>query len=100
MQFLPGVSNPREGDCGIYVRGGNADQNLILLDEATMYSPFHTFGLFSVFNSDAIKNITLVKGSAPAKFGGRLSSVIDMQMKEGNMKEFDGVAASVSSSPE
>jgi hypothetical protein len=92
MQFLPGVSNPREGDCGIYVRGGNGDQNLILLDEATMYSPFHTFGLFSVFNSDAIKNITLVKGSAPAKFGGRLSSVIDMQMKEGNMKEFDGVA--------
>jgi hypothetical protein len=92
IQFLPGVSNPREGDCGIYVRGGDADQNLILLDEATIYSPFHTFGLFSVFNSDAIKNIRLVKGAAPAKFGGRLSSVIDMQMKEGNMKEFDGVA--------
>ena len=92
IQFLPGVSNPREGDCGIYVRGGNADQNLILLDEATVYSPFHTFGLFSVFNSDAIKNIRLVKGTAPAKFGGRLSSVIDMQMKEGNMKEFDGIA--------
>ena len=92
IQFLPGVSNPREGDCGIYVRGGNSDQNLILLDEATVYSPFHTFGLFSVFNSDAIKNIRLVKGTAPAKFGGRLSSVIDMQMKEGNMKEFDGTA--------
>ena len=92
IQFLPGVSNPREGDCGIYVRGGDADQNLILLDEATIYSPFHTFGLFSVFNSDAIKYIRLVKGIAPAKFGGRLSSVIDMQMKEGNMKEFDGLA--------
>ena len=92
LQFLPGVSNPREGDCGIYVRGGDSDQNLILLDEATVYSPFHTFGLFSVFNSDAIKNIRLVKGTAPAKFGGRLSSVIDMQMKEGNMKGFDGTA--------
>jgi hypothetical protein len=92
IQFLPGVSNPREGDCGIYVRGGDSDQNLILLDEATVYSPFHTFGLFSVFNSDAIRNIRLVKGTAPAKFGGRLSSVIDMQMKEGNMKEFDGTA--------
>lgn len=92
IQFLPGVSNPREGDCGIYVRGGDSDQNLILLDEATIYSPFHTFGFFSVFNSDAIKNIRLVKGTAPAKFGGRLSSVIDMQMKEGNMKELDGTA--------
>jgi hypothetical protein len=92
IQFLPGVSNPREGDCGIYVRGGDADQNLILLDEATIYSPFHTFGLFSVFNSDAIKNLRLMKGTAPAKYGGRLSSVIDMQMKEGNMKEFSGVA--------
>ena len=92
IQLLPGVSNPREGDCGLYVRGGNADQNLILLDEATVYSPFHTFGLFSVFNSDAIRNIKLMKGTAPAKFGGRLSSVIDMQMKEGNMKEFDGTA--------
>ena len=92
IQFLPGVNNPREGDCGIYVRGGDADQNLILLDEATVYSPFHTFGLFSVFNSDAIKSLRLMKGTAPAKYGGRLSSVIDMQMKEGNMKEFNGVA--------
>jgi hypothetical protein len=92
IQFLPGVSNPREGDCGIYVRGGDADQNLILLDEATIYSPFHTFGLFSVFNSDAIKSMRLMKGTAPAKYGGRLSSVIDMQMKEGNMKEFNGSA--------
>jgi hypothetical protein len=92
IQFLPGVSNPREGDCGIYVRGGDADQNLILLDEATIYSPFHTFGLFSIFNSDAIKSARLMKGTAPARFGGRLSSVIDMQMKEGNMKEFNGLA--------
>jgi len=92
IQFLPGVSNPREGDCGIYVRGGDADQNLILLDEATIYSPFHTFGLFSVLNSDAIKSMRLMKGTAPAKYGGRLSSVIDMQMKEGNMKEFNGSA--------
>ncbi len=92
IQFLPGVSNPREGDCGIYVRGGDADQNLILLDEATIYSPFHTFGLFSVLNSDAIKSMRLMKGTAPARYGGRLSSVIDMQMKEGNMKEFNGSA--------
>jgi hypothetical protein len=92
IQLLPGVSNPREGDCGLYVRGGDADQNLILLDEAAVYSPFHTFGLFSIFNSDAIRNVKLMKGTAPAKYGGRLSSVIDMQMKEGNMKEFNGTA--------
>ncbi|MFH0989493.1 MAG: TonB-dependent receptor [bacterium] len=92
LQLLPGVSNPREGDCGIYVRGGNADQNLLLLDEATIYSPFHTFGLFSIFNSDAIRNVRMMKGTAPAKYGGRVSSVIDMQMKEGNMKEFNGTA--------
>jgi outer membrane cobalamin receptor len=92
IQLLPGVSNPREGDCGLYVRGGDADQNLILLDEATVYSPFHTFGFLSIFNSDAIRNIKFMKGTAPAKYGGRLSSVIDMQMKEGNMKEFEGTA--------
>lgn len=92
IQLLPGISNYREGDCGIYVRGGDSDQNLILLDEAPIYNAFHTFGLFSVFNSDAIRNINVIKGTAPAKYGGRLSSVVDMQMKEGNMKQFSGIA--------
>lgn len=92
LQMLPGISNYREGDCGLYVRGGNSDQNLILLDEAPIYSAFHTFGLFSVFNSEAINKIDVMKGTAPAKYGGRISSVIDMQMKEGNMKEFKGDA--------
>lgn len=92
LQLLPGISNQREVDCGIYVRGGNADQNLLLLDEAQIYNAFHTFGFFSIFNSDAIKSINVIKGAAPAKFGGRISSVVDMQMNEGNMKELNGVA--------
>jgi len=92
IQMLPGISNHREVDCGIYVRGGNADQNLLLLDEAPIYNAFHTFGFFSIFNSDAVRSIDIIKGTAPAKYGGRLSSVVDMQMNEGNMKEFNGVA--------
>ncbi len=92
LHLLPGVTNSREGDAGLYVRGGNADHNLILLDEAPIYNAFHTFGFFSVFNSDAIKNIKLIKGSAPPKYGGRLSSIIDIQMNEGNKKEINGVA--------
>ncbi|MEJ2538172.1 MAG: TonB-dependent receptor plug domain-containing protein, partial [Calditrichia bacterium] len=80
----------REGDSGFNVRGGNSDQNLVLLDEAPVYNAFHFFGFFSVFNSDAIKNVKLIKGPAPAKYGGKLSSVLDIQMNEGNLKEFRG----------
>ncbi|MFC2133196.1 carboxypeptidase-like regulatory domain-containing protein [Bacteroidota bacterium] len=92
LQLLPGVTNSREGDAGYYVRGGDADQNLILLDEAPVYNAYHFMGLFSVFNTDAIKSATLMKGSSPPKYGGRISSVLDIQMNEGNKKEFNGEA--------
>jgi len=85
---LPGVTNAGEGASGFNVRGGSADQNLILLDEATIYNSSHLFGFFSVFNSDAIKELKLYKGGIPARFGGRLSSVLDIYQKEGNNKEF------------
>lgn len=85
---LPGVTNAGEGASGFNVRGGSADQNLILLDEATIYNSSHLFGFFSVFNSDAIKELKLYKGGIPAKFGGRLSSVLDIYQKEGNKKDF------------
>ncbi len=88
LQLLPGVTTAGDGNTGFYVRGGGPDQNLILLDDAVVYNPGHLFGFFSVFNSDAIKDVTLIKGGAPANYGGRLSSVIDVSMKEGNMKEF------------
>ncbi len=88
LQLLPGVQSAGEGNSGFYVRGGGPDQNLVLLDEATIYNTGHLFGFFSVFNSDAIKDVTLVKGGAPANYGGRLSSVVDVSMKEGNMKEY------------
>lgn len=84
IQFLPGVRNAGEGSAGIYVRGGGPDQNLILLDDAPVYNTGHLFGFFSIFNSDAIKNVTLIKGGMPAQYGGRLSSVLDVSMKEGN----------------
>ncbi len=84
IQFLPGVRNAGEGSAGIYVRGGGPDQNLILLDDAPVYNTGHLFGFFSIFNSDAIKNVTLIKGGMPAQYGGRLSSVLDISMKEGN----------------
>lgn len=87
---LPGVTNAGEGASGFNVRGGASDQNLILLDEATMYSSSHLFGFFSVFNSDAIKDLKLYKGGIPARFGGRVSSVLDIYQKEGNSKEFHG----------
>ncbi|MCK5077822.1 MAG: TonB-dependent receptor [Calditrichia bacterium] len=90
LHLLPGVTLQREGDSGFNVRGGNSDQNLILLDEAPVYNAFHFFGFFSVFNSDAIKNVKLIKGSAPPKYGGKLSSVLDIQMNEGNFKKFHG----------
>lgn len=88
LQLLPGVSSAGEGQSGFYVRGGGPDQNLILLDDAVVYNTGHLFGFFSVFNGDAIKNVTLIKGAAPANYGGRLSSVVDVTMKEGNNKKF------------
>ncbi|MFM2139232.1 MAG: hypothetical protein RJA57_1539, partial [Bacteroidota bacterium] len=90
LQLLPGVRNAGEGNAGFYVRGGGPDQNLILLDDAVVYNPGHLFGFFSVFNSDAIKNVSLIKGGMPAQYGGRLSSVVDVTMKDGNLKEFQG----------
>ena len=99
LQLFPGVSNAGEGNSGLYVRGGGPDQNLILLDDAVVYNSGHLFGFFSVFNGDAIKNITLIKGGMPAQYGGRLSSVLDVSMKEGNMKKLqaEGGIGSISS---
>jgi len=88
IQLLPGVSSTGEGSAGFYVRGGGADQNLVLLDEATVYNTGHLFGFFSVFNADAINSSTLIKGTMPSKYGGRLSSVLDLQMKEGGWKKY------------
>ncbi|MCK4814025.1 MAG: carboxypeptidase-like regulatory domain-containing protein, partial [Candidatus Marinimicrobia bacterium] len=88
IQLMPGVQSTGEGNSGFYVRGGGADQNLVLLDEAPVYNASHLLGFFSVFNSDAIKDVKLFKGSAPAEYGGRLSSVLDIKMKEGNSKEY------------
>jgi len=88
IQLLPGVQSAGEGNAGFYVRGGGPDQNLILLDDATVYNSGHLFGFFSVFNADALKNTTLIKGGMPAQYGGRLSSVLDITMKEGNKKRF------------
>lgn len=90
IQFLPGVASNGEGNSGFYVRGGGPDQNLILLDDATVYNASHLFGFFSVFNADAVKNIELIKGGMPANYGGRISSVLDINMKDGNDKEFHG----------
>ncbi|MFX8653137.1 Plug domain-containing protein, partial [Acinetobacter baumannii] len=75
------------GNAGFYVRGGGPDQNLILLDDAVVYNTGHLFGFFSVFNADAIKNVSLIKGGMPAQYGGRLSSVVDIAMKEGNQNK-------------
>jgi len=90
LQLLPGVSGGGEGQSGIYVRGGGPDQNLILLDGVPVYNASHLFGFFSVFNTDAIRDVSLVKGGFPARYGGRLSSVIEINMKEGNDQEFHG----------
>src|SRR5450631_66468 len=89
LQLLPGVSNAGEGNTGLYVRGGGPDQNLIMLDDAIVYNTGHLFGFFSIFNGDAIKNTTLIKGGMPAQYGGRLSSVLDVSMKEGNMNKYE-----------
>lgn len=90
IQLLPGVQGGTEGTSGIYVRGGGPDQNLILLDGVPVYNASHLFGFFSVFNASAISDVSLIKGGFPARYGGRLSSVLDIRMKEGNMKEFKG----------
>ncbi len=88
IQLLPGVKSAGEGNAGFYVRGGGIDQNLILLDEATVYNASHLLGFFSVFNSDAIKEVNLIKGGMPAQYGGRLSSVLDIKMNDGNNQNY------------
>ena len=90
LQLLPGVQSGAEGMSGLYVRGGSPDQNLILLDGAPVYNASHLFGFFSVFNANAIKNVQLTKAGFPARYGGRLSSVLEVDMKDGNMKTFEG----------
>ena len=90
IQLMPGVQKSGEGSSGIYVRGGGPDQNLIILDDATVYNAFHLFGFFSLFNGDALKSVELTKGGFPARYGGRLSSVIEMNMKDGNKEKLHG----------
>ena len=93
IQLLPGVQSGSEGSSGLYVRGGGPDQNLILLDGVPVYNASHLFGFFSVFNSSALNNVEIIKGGFPARFGGRVSSVLDIRMKEGNMKKLSGEAS-------
>lgn len=88
LQLLPGIKSAGEGNSGFFVRGGSADQNLILLDEAPVYNASHLLGFFSTFNSDAIKDVSVFKGGMPAQYGGRLSSVLDIRMNDGNKKEY------------
>lgn len=90
LLLMPGVQSASEGTSGIYVRGGGADQNLIILDEAIIYNASHLLGFFSIFNGDAIRSVELIKGGFPARYGGRLSSVIDVKMKEGNKSSYHG----------
>lgn len=99
LQLLPGIKSAGEGNSGFYVRGGATDQNLILLDEAPVYNASHLLGFFSTFNSDAIKDVTVYKGGMPAQYGGRLSSVLDIRMNDGNRKEatFEGGIGLISS---
>jgi CarboxypepD_reg-like domain/TonB-dependent Receptor Plug Domain len=90
LQLMPGVQKGSEGQSGIYVRGGGPDQNLIILDDAVVYNASHLFGFFSTFNGDALKSVELTKGGFPARYGGRLSSVIDLNMKDGNKEKLSG----------
>lgn len=90
LQLMPGVQKGSEGQTGIYVRGGGPDQNLIILDDAIVYNASHLFGFFSTFNGDALKSVELTKGGFPARFGGRLSSVIELNMKDGNREKLHG----------
>lgn len=92
FQLMPGVQSGSEGNSGLYVRGGGSDQNLIILDDATVYNAFHLFGFFSLFNGDAIKSTELIKGGFPARYGGRLASVMDIVMRDGNKEELAGEA--------
>ena len=94
IQMLPGVNSAHEGTTNLSVRGGSFDQNLILLDEASIYNPAHTLGLYSVINTDAVKNVEFYKGYIPARYGGRLSSVVDVRMREGNKQKY-GVDATI-----
>jgi len=89
IQLLPGVQSSGEGNSGFYVRGSGTDQNLILLDEATIYNPDHLFGFFSIFNADAVKSIELIKSGMPAYFGGRAASILNVYQKEGNLKKYE-----------
>lgn len=90
LQLMPGIQKGTEGTAGMYVRGGGPDQNLIILDDATVYNANHLFGFFSLFNGDALKSVELYKGGFPARYGGRLSSVIEMNMKDGNQEKYKG----------
>jgi hypothetical protein len=90
LQLKPGIKSGGEGASGLYVRGGGPDQNLMILDEAVVYNANHLFGFFSVFNADAVKGVDLYKGDFPAQFGGRLSSVVDVKLRDGNAKKFSG----------
>ena len=94
IQLLPGVQSGSEGSSGLYVRGGGPDQNLILLDGVPVYNASHLFGFFSIFNSNAISKVEIIKGGFPARYGGRVSSVLNIRMKEGNNKKF-GAEASI-----
>ena len=89
IQLLPGIKSAGEGNGNFHVRGGGADQNLILLDEAPVYNASHLLGFFSTFNSDVIKDATIIKGNIPAQYGGRLSSVLDVRMREGNNQKLE-----------
>jgi hypothetical protein len=93
LQLLPGVQSGGEGQTGLYVRGGSPDQNLVMLDGVPIYNTSHLLGIFSVFNADAVKNVTLTKGGFPARYGGRLSSILEINMKEGNLQEWHGEGA-------
>ena len=99
LQLMPGVQSGNEGSSGLYVRGGSPDQNLMLLDGVPLYNVSHLFGFFSVFNADAVRNMTLTKGGFPARYGGRLSSILEIHMKDGHMKEYhvDGTVSIISS---
>jgi TonB dependent receptor/TonB-dependent Receptor Plug Domain/CarboxypepD_reg-like domain len=93
LQLMPGIQKGADGSGALYVRGGGQDQNLLILDDAVVYNAYHAFGLFSVFNSDAVKSVELAKGGFPARYGGRLSSVLNIQMKEGNKEKFKGAGS-------
>jgi len=89
IQLLPGIQSGSEGNSGFYVRGGNSDQNLVLLDETPIFNPGHLFGFFFIFNADALKGVEVVKSGMPANYGGRLASIVDVTQKEGNMKKYE-----------